>query len=97
MAAVDIGISYTSDVSRAREILLEIAAGDPDVMSTIDCLLVELGSSSVSLRARAWCHDQLAAHRFEYRLYEEAKRRFAEVGTEIPYPYQNVVLTDGRG
>ena len=96
MAAVDVGISYTADVARPREILLEIASVHPDVLEVVDCPLVELGSSSVSLRARAWCHDPLAARSFEYALYEQAKLRFEEAGIEIPYPYQNVVVTDRR-
>jgi small-conductance mechanosensitive channel len=93
MAAVNVGVSYTADIARAREILLEIARPHPDVIETVDCPLTDLGSSSVTLRLRAWCHDPLAAHRFEYDLYEQAKARFAEAGVEIPYPYQNVVLT----
>jgi small conductance mechanosensitive channel len=96
MTAVNVGISYTADVARAREILLDISSAHPDVIETVDCPVVELGSSSVSLRVRVWCRDQLASHRFEYGLYEQAKQRFAEAGIEIPYPYQNVVLTDRR-
>jgi small conductance mechanosensitive channel len=93
MAAVHLGISYTSDVARAREILLDITWSHPEVIETVDCPVVELGSSSVTLRLRAWCHDALAAHRLEYDLLERAKARFSEAGIEIPYPYQNVVLT----
>jgi len=97
MTAVNVGISYTSDIVRAREILLEITSAHPDVVEAVDCPVVELGISSVSLRVRAWCHDPLAAHRFEYELYEQAKHRFAEAGIEIPYPYQNVILANPRG
>lgn len=93
MAAVQVGISYTADVPRAREILLKIAQSNPDVLEAVDCPLTELGNSSVTLRLRAWCHDQLAVHRFEYAVYEEAKARFAEAGIEIPYPYRNVIVT----
>ena len=92
MAAVQVGISYTADIPRAREILLEIAGSNPDVIEVVDCPLTDLGSSSVTLRLRAWCHDPLAAHRFEYAVYEEAKARFADAGIEIPYPYQNVIV-----
>ena len=94
MASVEVGISYTADIPRARKILLEIAAAHPDVIEAMDCPLTDLGNSSVTLRLRAWCHDQLAAHRLEYALYEEAKTRFAEAGIEIPYPYQNVIVAN---
>jgi small-conductance mechanosensitive channel len=92
MASVHVGISYTSDIPRARTIPLEIAESDPNVIEIVDCPLTELGSSSVTLRLRAWCHDQLAVHRFEYAVYEEAKNRFQDAGIEIPFPYQNVIL-----
>jgi small conductance mechanosensitive channel len=95
MAAIDVGIGYTSDVGRARDILLAIAKEHRDVLDVVDCPLVELGSSSVTLRLRAWCHDQLAVVRLQHDLLERAKARFAESGIEIPYPYQNVVLVGG--
>ncbi len=94
MAAVDVGISYTADIPRAREILMEIARAHPDVVEAVDCPLTDLGGYSVTLRVRAWCHDPLAAHRFEYAVYEQAKARFEEAGVEIPYPYQNVIVTN---
>jgi len=94
MAAVHVGISYTSDVTQAREILLGITRNHPDVIEALDCPVVELGSSSIVLRLRAWCQDALAAHRLEYDLLERAKARFSEAGIEIPYPYQNVVLAN---
>lgn len=94
MAAVDIGISYTSDLERARGILFDLTRSHVDVIETVDCPVVELGSSSVTLRLRAWCHDAPAAHHLEYDLLEQAKARFSETGIEIPYPYQNVVLAN---
>lgn len=92
MSAVQVGIGYSADILRAREILLEIAGSNPDVLKVVDCPVTDLGSSSLTLRLRAWCHDQPAVKRFEYALYEEAKEKFAEAGIEIPYPYQNVIV-----
>ena len=37
----------------------------------------------------------MAVKRFEWDLYESAKKRFAEAGIEIPYPYQNIVVKTG--
>jgi small-conductance mechanosensitive channel len=95
MAAIHVSVSYTSDVGRARDILLGIANGHRDVLQVLDCPVVELGSSSVTLRLRAWCKDHLAVTRLEHDVLEYAKTRFAEAGVEIPYPYQNVVLVNG--
>lgn len=92
LAAVPFGVSYTTDLSKARAILLELANGHPDVLSVHSCPVIQLASSSVLLSLRAWCHDPGAARRFEYDLYERAKARFDAAAIEIPYPYQNVVL-----
>jgi small conductance mechanosensitive channel len=92
MAVVPIGVGYGADLARARAILFDLAHGSPDVQEVAECPVVSLGESSVMLSLRAWCPDAAAAKRFEYSLYEQAKKRFDEGGIEIPYPYQNVLL-----
>jgi small conductance mechanosensitive channel len=92
MGAVPVGIAYGADIDRARKILIDIASAHPDVMETIGCPVIQLGASSVTLSIRAWCRDALAVHRFEWDIYEQAKRRFEQAGIEIPYPYQNVIV-----
>jgi len=92
MAAVPIGIAYTADIGKAREILLEIARAHPDAVEAAGCPVIQLGASSVTLSVRAWCHDAMAARRFEWDVYEQAKTRFDGAGIEIPYPYQNVIV-----
>jgi small conductance mechanosensitive channel len=92
MAAVPIGIAYNADINRAREILLGIARAHPDVVETAGCPVIQLGASSVTLSVRAWCRDAIAAHRFEWDVYEQAKVQLAQAGVEIPYPYQNVIV-----
>lgn len=87
-----IGIAYTADTEGARAILLELARGHREVLEVVDCPVIQLGTSSVTLSLRAWCHDPMAARRFEFDLYERAKRRFDEAGIEIPYAYTNVIL-----
>jgi small-conductance mechanosensitive channel len=93
MAIVPIGISYTADVKRAREVLTEIARAHPDVREVVGCPVTQLADSSVVLSVRAWCEEPMAARRFEWDLLETAKLRFAQSGIEIPYPYRNIVLT----
>ncbi len=92
MAAVPIGISYNADIESARKILLEIAQNHSDVVETISCPVIQLGTSSVTLSVRAWCKDALAAQRFEWSVCELAKAKFGAAGIEIPYPYQNVIV-----
>lgn len=97
MAIVPVGIAYTADVARAREILLDIARTHSDVTEVVDCPVTELGNSSVVLSTRAWCHDSQAVRRFEWVLLEAARERFAAAGIEIPYPYQNIVIKGRAG
>jgi small conductance mechanosensitive channel len=92
MAVVPIGVGYSADLARARAVLLELAHASPDVQSVDGCPVVQLGDSSVMLSLRAWCTDSLAAKRFEYAVYEQAKARFDEERIEIPYPYRNVLV-----
>lgn len=96
MAQVAIGVGYAADLTRARAILRQLAEAHPDAVEVVDCPVIQLGASSVTLNLRAWCHDPVAARRFEYAMYEGARERFAEAGIEIPYPYQNVILRRSR-
>jgi small conductance mechanosensitive channel len=88
-----IGIGYGADVDVARSIMLELARGNGDVTSVVDCLVTQLGPSAVTLALRAWCPTAAAAKRAEFSLYEQVKRRFDEAHIEIPFPYRNVIVT----
>jgi small conductance mechanosensitive channel len=92
MVVIPIGISYSADINKARQILIDIVKTDPKVQEVVDCPVTQLGNSSVVLSLRAWCEDSVAALRVQYDIYEQAKMRFDEEGIEIPFPYTNVVL-----
>jgi small-conductance mechanosensitive channel len=92
MVMVPIGISYSSDIDKAREILLDLARNHPLITEAVNCPVTDLGNSSVNLSLRAWCESPMDAKRVEFDLYEAAKKRFDREGIEIPFPYTNVVL-----
>jgi len=92
MVMVPVGISYSSDIDKAREILLDIARNHPLVTEAVGCPVTQLGNSSVNLSLRAWCDSPLNAKQVEFDIYEAAKKRFDREGIEIPFPYTNVVL-----
>ncbi len=73
--------------------MLELAEGHEDVVEVVGCPVVNLGGSSVDLSLRAWCADSSTAKAVEYDLLEQIKKRFDEVGIEIPYAYQNVIVS----
>ncbi|WP_237452357.1 mechanosensitive ion channel family protein [Qipengyuania algicida] len=93
MMSLPISIGYTSDIDKAREIVLELAQAHDNVQEVVGCPVIGLGGSSVNLSLRAWCPDSATAKSVEYDLLEQMKKRFDEAGIEIPYAYQNVVLS----
>ncbi len=93
MMTPTISIGYDSDIDKARAIILELAHAHDDVVEVVGCPVVALGGSSVDLSLRAWCSDAATAKGAEYDLLEQVKKRFDQAGIEIPYAYQNVVLS----
>tara|TARA_A100001391_G_scaffold273_2_gene635 strand:+ start:50435 stop:51394 length:960 start_codon:yes stop_codon:yes gene_type:complete len=93
MMTPTISIGYDSDIEKARAIVLELAEAHDDVSEVVGCPVVALGGSSVDLSLRAWCGDASMATAVEHDLLEQIKLRFDEAGIEIPYAYQNVVLS----
>ena len=93
MLTPTISIGYDSDIEKARAIILELAHAHEGVVEVVGCPVVNLGASSVDLSLRAWSPDSATAKGAEYDLLEQIKRRFDAAGIEIPYAYQNVVLS----
>lgn len=87
--SLTIGISYDSDIRKAKNILMDIANNfdkinkepEPQVM------VAELGDSSVNLYLRYWANN---ADFWDCRWHvlEALKMRFDAEGIEIPYPHQ---------
>ncbi|AIY13118.1 MULTISPECIES: mechanosensitive ion channel family protein [Cellulophaga] len=84
---ISIGIGYSSDLKKAKDVLLKICADnetifkDPAPVVYVD----ELADSSVNLTLRFWANnaDFWEAHFF---VMEQTKLRFDEEGIEIPFP-----------
>jgi len=93
MMTPTISIGYNSDIAKARAIILELAHAHDDVLEVVGCPVVNLGASSVDLSLRAWCADAASAKGVEFDLLEQIKTRFDEAGIEIPYAYQNVIVS----
>lgn len=97
-AVVDIGISYDEDVDKVQRVLVEVAEGlkaDPiygvSMIEPMEILGIEsFAESAVSIRVlfktlpgRQWP----VAREFRKRV----KRRFGELGIEIPFPHRVLV------
>jgi len=103
---IDVGISYDSDIDKAKEIMRDevmkhplhvdprtpeqLANGDPEVTVRV----IMLGDSSVNLRAWAWAKNSPDGFILMCDLIESIKKRFDVEGVEIPFPHRTVVYKD---
>jgi small conductance mechanosensitive channel len=90
---IDVGISYSADIRKAKDILLEICRDDIRILPTPapEVYVAELADSSVNLSLRFWAknEDFWAAH---FYVMETLKHRFDRAGIEIPFPQRDVHL-----
>ncbi len=88
---IDVGIGYSSNIKKAKEVLLEICAADKRILKTPapEVYVGELADSSVNLTLRFWAQnaDFWGAH---FHVMETLKERFDEEGIEIPFPQREV-------
>jgi len=84
---IDVGISYGSNIKKAKDILLEICSEQAIILKEPEpqVFVGELADNSVNLTLRFWAKndDFWTAHFF---VLEELKRRFDEAEIEIPFP-----------
>jgi small-conductance mechanosensitive channel len=87
-------IGYDDDIEEATEIVVEEAAAHPDVLDDPEpsVRLTELADSSVGLQGRVWIADPSRAEfvRVRGEYVTSVKRRFDEVGIDIPYPIRTL-------
>ena len=96
ICSVLVGISYDSDIDKARAILLDLAGKHAKAKQVCGCPLTQLGAAGVVLSLDVWCADALAAITFRCELLEQAAKRFAVEGIRISIPQTLVVLKDDR-
>ncbi|ETN94364.1 mechanosensitive ion channel family protein [Zhouia amylolytica] len=91
-----IGIDYSSDIKKAKEVLLAIADDHPNIMKdpAPQVFVAELADSSVNFTFRFWAKN---ADFWDCHFYaiEEVKARFDKEGIEIPYPHQVEIQKKG--
>ncbi|WP_342305699.1 mechanosensitive ion channel family protein [Methanolobus sp. ZRKC5] len=103
---IDIGISYDSDIDKARNIMVCEARKNNNVMTlsqlrnhhpdikkedVISVRVRELGDFAVILRLLIWVEDRDIAYDNGCDLREAIKKRFDVEGIEIPFPYRTIV------
>lgn len=89
-----VGISYSSDIRLAKEILLNLAETDGDVILDVEekkpmAVVSELGESSVNMLLRVWTPTDKYWD-VKFRLNEAVKLSFDKADIEIPYNQMDV-------
>ncbi len=90
---IKVGISYNSDLKKAKEVLLSLGMEDLDTLKEEEkmpmAVVEELGGSSVNLLLRVWTPTEKYWD-VKFRLTEAVKLAFDEAGIEIPYDQLDV-------
>ncbi|MFH1586509.1 MAG: mechanosensitive ion channel family protein [Candidatus Diapherotrites archaeon] len=105
LGTLNIGISYDSNIDKARKIMLDEAKKNDNVMKVVkgkdseflhkdEVILVrltDLTDFAQNMRLYFWAQDQSTAKKTNYELTEAIKKRFDKEGIEIPFPYHTIV------
>lgn len=92
------GISYNSDIKKAKDILMEIMTEQKGVLKdpAPEVVVTTLAESSVNLSARFWADndDFWGCH---WYTIEQAKFRLEEAGIELPFPQRSLHILQENG
>jgi len=101
---INMGISYDSDIDKARKIMLEKAKKHPDIIipeikdddgkiekKEPKVRVTECSDFSVNLRLYFWVEKPSKAWGTGFDLIEDIKKEFDKQGIEIPFPYRTLV------
>lgn len=88
---ITIGISYDSDVKKAKDILVNLMKAQENILKDPEpvVFVADLADSSVDLSVRFWALNE---HFWDCHFYiiEEAKSRLEAEGIVIPFPQRDV-------
>ena len=88
-----VGVSYESDLEKARDLMLEVARATPRVLvdPKPSCLLMGFGDSAINLELRIWINDpQNGVGRIKSELNWGIWKAFREHGIELPFPQRDI-------
>ena len=92
---IPIGVSYETDIEKAKAVILEVATRPEWVMKSPPpkVEVVSFGASSVDLQLRVWINDaRKRIHTISF-MTDKVKEAFDREGIEIPYPKRDIMVT----
>ena len=91
---IEVGISYSSDIDRAREVILDYILSRPEIWTEKPPAVVVtgLGDSSVDMKVMAWVHnmDYGTQCGLKAMMTEGIKKELDRNGIEIPFPQMDL-------
>ena len=94
----DIGIGYSDNIARAKQIMLDVVNGIDEVLEepAPDALVVDLAGSSVNIRVRYWISPprQTDVLHVQDKVLEQIKHALTQAGIDMPFPTQQVLWHD---
>ena len=89
-----IGISYSSSIQKAKDLILELCVADENIMTEEGkeamVVVTELADSSVNLSIRYWTTSE-TFWPTKFKMIENIKAAFDREGIEIPFPHRVMV------
>ena len=92
-----VGISYDSDIQKAKQVLLDIVKSDTRAFEdpAPNVFVEELADSSVNMSVRFWCSNGDYWNCY-FSTIEAIKIRFDEEGIEIPFPQRVLNIVNDK-
>lgn len=90
---VPIGVSYDSDITLVKELLLKAAQDHPRILDNPKpiCLINGFGDNSVDFEIRAWIDDPVnGISNVQSHIYEAVWFAFKKNNIEIPFPQRDI-------
>jgi len=95
---VPVGVSYSSDVEKVKQVLLEVADEHPGVLRKPDpaVLFKEFGDSSLNFELLVWTSEYMTRPSIlRSELNFIIRRKFNEQNIEIPFPQRDLHVRSG--
>ncbi|MCP4440154.1 MAG: mechanosensitive ion channel family protein [Aureispira sp.] len=96
---IEVGVAYSSNLEHVITVLREVCESHPHCLDNrteeekaankpiVDIQVINLGDSSINLRAWVWCDTYLTGFKMRNHLFKGIKERFEKENIEIPFPH----------
>ncbi|MDJ0734959.1 MAG: mechanosensitive ion channel family protein [Nostocaceae cyanobacterium] len=94
----DVGIGYGDDIELAKQLILEVLHETEGILQkpAPDAIVVDLGDSTVKIRARWWVEPPTRAEVLDFRdkVLTRIKNKLTANGIDLPFPTQQILFHD---